>query len=221
MIDLLFPKICQGCETVLHQAEEVLCIFCQSQLAVIAHHRSGDPRMKMLFYGRLRLHYATALLRFEKKGITQALLHRLKYKGQQQIGSYFGKWLGSELAGSKEYAKIDLVVPVPLHPRKKRKRGYNQVDRFGSQIASALGAAYCPRLLKRRGQKRTQVFRSRSSRIMDESTFQLNTTDTLSGKHVLLVDDLITTGMTAELCGRTIWQLKPASLSLATIAIAS
>lgn len=221
MLDLFFPRTCQGCETVLHQGEEVLCIICQSQLTVIAHHRYRDPQMKLLFYGRMRLRYATALLSFKKKGLSQRLLHRLKYKGQQEIGSYFGKWLGSELASSKEHANIDLVIPVPLHPLKKRKRGYNQVDRFARQIANALGAHYRPDFLKRSGQKRTQVFRSRSSRMLDESTFQIKSKEYLTGKHVLLVDDLITTGMTAELCGRTIWQLKPASLSLATIAIAS
>lgn len=221
MLDLLFPRTCQGCDTVLHREEDVLCVGCIAHLPLIAHHRNNDPQMKDLFYGRLPLQEATAMLHFEKKGLTQRLLHRLKYQGHQSIGTFFGKWLGAELFNHEFYHSIQRVIPVPLHPGKLKKRGYNQVDRFARQLAIALGAFYDPDVLCRRGQRRSQVFRSRSSRIMDQSTFWISTTDKLKKQHILLVDDVVTTGMTLELCGQAIWKSQPASLSLATIAIAS
>ncbi|PQB05649.1 ComF family protein [Aureitalea marina] len=221
MLDFLFPRVCHGCETVLYPEENVLCLYCLSKLPILAHHRYQDKQMELFFYGRLRLKYATSLVRFEKKGLTQRLLHKLKYHGKQQIGAFFGKWMGSELACTHLYNQIDLVVPVPLHPKKLRKRGYNQVERFAQEIAGQLRAAYEPTILKREGRRTSQVFRSRSARMLDETTFHVRDGAHLEGKHVLLVDDIITTGMTLELCGKELLKLNPSSLSLVTIAIAS
>ena len=221
MLNLLFPRVCHGCETVLHPGEEVLCLFCLSNLPILAHHRYQDRQMEMIFYGRLPIEYATSLVRFEKKGLTQTLLHKLKYQGQQHIGAFFGKWLGSELASNQLTNRIDRVIPVPLHPKKLKKRGYNQVGRVAQELAAQLKAAYDPSVLVRQGKRTTQVFRSRSSRILDDNTFRPLSDRNFKGQHLLLVDDVLTTGMTLELCGKELLKLKPASLSLATIALAT
>ena len=138
MLNLLFPKVCNGCKTILLKKEEVICTQCRHILPIIGHHNTGNDTMKQLFYGKFLVENATAIIKFQKRGITQELLHNLKYRKQQQISTFFGEWLGSELSEIENYKNIDLVIPVPLHKQKLKKRGYNQVEGFGKAIAAAL-----------------------------------------------------------------------------------
>jgi len=176
--------------------------------------------MKNLFYGRTDIHDATALLHFHKKGLTQTLLHELKYRGGQSIGGIFGEWLGNELRHIPSYEDVDLVIPVPLHVSKLRKRGYNQVAAFGNALAQALNASYREDILIKTYSSGSQVFRRRWGRFENEGIFQLCRWEPISGRHILLVDDIVTTGATLEMCASEIWKGNPCKLSLATIAIA-
>jgi ComF family protein len=176
--------------------------------------------MKRVFYGRVPVENATALLRFQKKGITQRLLHDLKYRGQQEIGRFLGEWLGAELAESEHFKKIDLVIPVPMHKKKLRKRGFNQVTGFGKQIAKALGAEYREDILLKITKTRSQVLKKRLTRFQSEQIFSLEQAEHLYGKHILLVDDIVTTGATLENCAAQLMNKTNARLSLATMAIA-
>lgn len=220
MLNLLFPRICGGCRTPLLKSEKVICTQCRNNLPILCHHRTNSQEMKNVFYGRVALRNATAVLQFQKKGITQQLLHNLKYRGQENISSFFGKWLGSELAETESFSDIDMVVPVPLHKQKLKKRGYNQVSGFGKEIAIALGVPFDENVLLKTSKADSQVFKGRFKRYASEEIFTLTSPETISNKHILLVDDIVTTGATLENCAQQLLKSENVTLSVATIAIA-
>lgn len=220
MLNILFPRVCAGCKNELLKAEEFICAQCLHSLPLACYHRNDDPFMKNIFYGRFAVENATALILFQKQGVTQEILHNLKYKGQKGISAFFGKWLGSELIEQENYQNLDLVIPVPLHKQKLRKRGYNQVEGFGREIALALNIPYRDDILLKITKTSSQVFKKRFSRIGGEEIFAVADSSHLFSKHVLLVDDIITTGATLENCAVQLLKNTNAKVSLATIAIA-
>jgi len=220
MLNLLFPKICSGCKTVLLKSENIICTQCRHNLPLVCHHKTGNKGMKNMFYGKFPVENATAIIKFQKRGITQELLHNLKYRGQQKISGFFGEWLGQELKDLAAYNTIDLVIPVPLHKQKLKKRGYNQVEGFGKEIAKALQVPYNNNLLIKVSKTKSQVFKQRLTRFQSEEIFSLLDARLLENKHILLVDDIVTTGATLENCALQILKAPQVKLSLATIAIA-
>ena len=220
MLNLLFPKSCVSCNTVLLKGETVLCAKCLHGLPLACHHRNNNPAMKNVFYGRFPLEAATSLLFFQKRGSTQELLHQLKYKGRKEISSFLGAWLGAELKDSESFATVDLVIPVPLHKQRLRKRGYNQVEGFGKEIAKALAVPYCDDVLLKVSNTGSQVFKKRFTRFEAETVFTLARQQKIDNKHILLVDDIVTTGATLEQCATHLLQAKGVKLSVATMAIA-
>ena len=220
MLNLLFPRVCMGCKSVLSKHEKILCVACRHELPVASHHKTGSTAMKDIFYGRFAVEQATALLQFQKKGITQELIHNLKYRGQKEIGDFFGSWLGSELSELDHYRAVDMVIPVPLHKQRLKKRGYNQVTGFGREIAKALQIPYYEDVLIKVSKTSSQVFKKRFTRFNSEEIFTVQNKDAITSKHILLVDDLVTTGATLENCALQLLNNTQAKLSLATIAIA-
>ena len=220
MLNLLFPKVCNGCRSVLLASENILCTQCIHSLPIACHHRTGNEAMKTIFYGKFPVLEATAIIKFQKRGITQELLHNLKYRGQKEISSFFGKWLGAELSEIPHYQTVDMIIPVPLHKQKLKKRGYNQVEGFGVEIAKSLGVPYYDDVLIKISKTKSQVFKQRFTRFQSEEIFSLNKPQLISNKHILLVDDIVTTGATLENCALQLLKNTQAKLSLATIAIA-
>lgn len=218
MLNLLFPKICNVCKEPLLKGQEVLCAECIHSLPLALFHKKGSEMLKNKFYGRFLVQNATALIQFQKGGITQELLHNLKYRGNKEISSFFGKWLGAELAEIPGYQKIDLVIPVPLHKQKLKKRGYNQVEGFGKEIASALNIPYNDTILIKVSKTGSQVFKTRILRFETEEVFTVQNLEQINNKHVLLVDDIITTGATLEKCALQLLKAENVSISIATIA---
>lgn len=220
MLNLLFPKICCGCKGLLLKGQEVLCAECIHSLPLASFHKSGNEMLKNKFYGRFLLQNATALFSFQKRGITQQLMHNLKYRGQKEISSFFGKWLGAELAEIEAYKEIDVVIPVPLHKQKLKKRGYNQVEGFGKEIAKALEIPYRDDILLKISKTGSQVFKTRILRFETEEVFIAQNLKAINNKHILLVDDIITTGATLEKCAIQLLKAENVSISIATMAIA-
>lgn len=221
MLNLFFPKVCEACNNVLTDNERIICISCRHQLPVTNFHFDNSEAVKKVVYGRVKLEYATALLHFSKKGIVQQLLHNLKYRGHEHISKFFGKWLGAELKTLSAYKNIDVVIPVPLYKTKLRKRGYNQVAKFGKEIAIALNADYNDSVLIKTKATKTKVFKGRLTRWDDDgAVFDTSENTSLEGKHILLVDDIITTGSTVEACAAVLLKIDNIKLSLATMAIA-
>jgi len=221
LVNLVFPDVCLTCQLQLTDNEKQLCTSCRHKLPLTNYHLNQDNFISRLFYGRAKIETGTALLHFEKKGITQQLIHQLKYKEQQQVGTLLGTWLGTELSNCKDYSNIDLVIPVPLHIKKLRSRGYNQVSKFGQEIATALQVDYTEDVLLKISNTTSQVTKNRFSRWTGKNdTFALSNTHKITGKHILLVDDIITTGATLEACIIELNKAKNIKISIATMSIA-
>ena len=222
LLNLFFPKVCFGCSHLLSDNEDSLCTKCRHDLPITNYHFNNDDALEKIFYGRAKIDHATALLNFEKKGIVQHLLHNLKYKGHEDIGTFLGKWLGHELATVQAYQNIDVVIPVPLHRKKLKHRGYNQVAKFGIEIAKALNANYNDSVLVKITNTKTQVFKKRIARWnSDNEVFTIVNSSSINGKHILLVDDIITTGATIEACVNVLNKAQNIKISIASMAIAS
>ena len=221
LLNLFFPKVCYACYEQLRDNEEDICTNCRINLPVTNLHFNNDNTVLKVFYGRVKIEHGTALLRFEKKGLVQQLMHSLKYKGQESIGILLGDWLGGELSQTEAYKNIDIVIPVPLHKKKIKKRGYNQVTKFGQQVALALGATYKDDILLKITNTDSQTIKKRLARwTSNEELFAIKNKKIIENKHVLLVDDLITTGATMEKCITILNQANNVKISVAAMAIA-
>lgn len=218
MLNLLFPRVCSGCEEVLSDGEKILCIKCRHRIPLANFHNLENDFLKNKFYGRFPVVNATALIQFQKRGLTQDLMHRLKYRGQKELSSFFGEWLGAELCDNPKYREVDMVIPVPLHKQKLKKRGYNQVEGFGKELGKALNVPYRDDILVKISKTGSQVLKSRILRFEAEEVFFNQKIDEIKGKHVLLVDDIITTGATLEKCALQLLKSENVKISIATIA---
>ena len=220
LLNLFFPKVCLGCNSYLGDNESNICITCRHQLPLTNFHLDQNDALKNVFYGRVKLEQATALLHFSKKGIVQQLMHNLKYRGYEDVGLFLGQWLGEELKTIEAYRKIDVVIPVPLHSSKLRKRGYNQVTKFGKEIAKALNVEFNSGVLQKTLATKTQVFKDRILRTSgNAATFSITENQSLRGKHILLVDDIVTTGATIESCANALLKIEGIKISVAAMAV--
>ena len=219
-INLLYPRVCHICEAELLKNENIVCTGCLHDLPVTSYHVDNENPVKKVFYGRLQVQNATALLHFRKKAGVQQLIHNLKYRGHQEIGEFLGDWLGMELKNSGNYDHIQAVIPVPLHQSKLQQRGYNQVEKFGIKIAAHLNAHYYNDILLKTTAMQTQTLKDRISRWGKiEETLEIQNSEKIKGKHILLIDDLVTTGATLEACGHKLQEIEDVKISIATMAI--
>lgn len=218
MLNLLFPRVCVGCDSAISASESYLCVSCRHRLPVTNFHKSGNDILKNKFYGRFPIVHATALFHFQQRGLTQRLMHQMKYRGVKELSSLFGKWLGAELAEIQEFQQIQVVIPVPLHKQKLKKRGYNQVEGFGRELALALQVPYRDDILIKISKTGSQVFKTRILRFDAEEVFSVQNLDEIKNLHVLLVDDIITTGATLENCALQLLKGENIKISVATIA---
>ena len=214
------PETCFGCNAVLYRGEHLLCAFCRNELPLTEYNFSVENAADRLFYGHSRVHKAAALLFYHENGLVPHLIHGLKYRGMEQIGSFFGKWYGALLSRDTGLETMDYVLPVPLHPRKERKRGYNQCALFGMEMARALGAQFSSTLLVRRRSSRTQTVKNRWHRWKGtRDTFIAPFPRDLEGKRILLVDDVITTGATLGSCCEAFEHIPHSGVYIASMAI--
>ena len=221
LINLFFPKVCYACLNLLNDNEDIICMDCRHNLPVTNFHFDNNDRVVKVLYGRAKIENGTALFRFEKEGIVQQLIHNLKYKEHETIGFFLGNWLGNELRTLKAYKDIDVVIPVPLHKNKLKKRGFNQVAKFGQQIAKALDSNYKDDVLIKITNTKSQTNKSRFTRWTNtDELFALKNMEVITNKHILLVDDIITTGATLEACINILNKAKNIKISIATMAIA-
>jgi ComF family protein len=221
LVNLFFPKVCYACYNVLGDNEDTICVDCRNDLPITNFHFNNDESVIKVLYGRSKIEYGTALFRFEKKGPVQQLIHGLKYKGYENIGFVLGNWLGGELNEVEVYKSIDIVIPVPLHKKKLKKRGYNQVTKFGKQIAKELNTEYKEDVLVKITNTKSQTTKERLLRWTNsDELFALKNMEAIDNKHILLVDDIITTGATLEACINVLSQVKNIKISIATMAIA-
>ncbi|NNE02846.1 MAG: ComF family protein [Eudoraea sp.] len=179
-----------------------------------------ENRLDKTFYGRIEVKKAACLFYYSENGIVKNLIHHLKYKNQPQIGDFLGEWFGNILKDDKALPTIHYVIPVPLHPKKLRQRGYNQVASFGSKIATLLQATFADDLLIKTRNSRTQTEKTRMFRMQHGNPlFAIRNEQILQGKNVLLVDDVVTTGATLEACTKALFKCNDVSVYIATMAM--
>ena len=175
-----------------------------------------------IFYGRIRVVKSSSFLFFSENGITQRLIHQLKYKNQEKIGLFFGNWYGQILQENQFLKNIDYVIPVPLHAKKLKKRGYNQVALFAERIAHYIQATYADNILKKTANTKTQTTKTRIGRWHDnKALYTVTNTCDLKYKNVLLVDDVITTGATMELCAQALSKIEGVNIFITSMATVS
>ncbi len=220
LLNLFFPPICAGCDSILLSDESVICTGCRHKIPLTNHHLTKENEAYQKFYGRLPVESATTLCYFHKKGIVQEMIHKLKYKDVEEVGSVMGSWYAEDLKVLSEIQNVNEIIPVPLHKRKLRERGYNQVAMFGKALSSGLEISYNDRLLVRNVYSKTQTKKDRLGRaIANQSVFDVVFCENDHNKHFLLVDDVLTTGSTLEACGRALLKIPGAKISIACIAM--
>ena len=221
LLNLFFPKSCAGCQSFLLTHEIVICTQCRHEIPITNHHTNENNELIRKFYGRIPLEFGAAFFYFHKKGIVQEMMHKLKYKGQEEIGDMVGNWYAEELKDLEQIKAIDYIIPVPLHNKRLRERGYNQVEGFGKALSKNLKIPYEDELLIRKLYTKTQTKKDLLGRIdVIDQVFDVVFSENHHGKHFLLIDDVITTGSTLEACSRALLKIPEAKISIVCMAMA-
>jgi len=222
-VGLIFPRLCLACREPLVTGENHLCTGCRAELPYTDFHLLPPDQNPLgrRFWGKLPVRHALSYLRFVRHGRVQHLLHELKYQGQRDVGTALGQLYGAELHAAGFAHDFDLIVPVPLHPRKLAKRGYNQAAAFANGLAAGLHLPASATALRRTANTDTQTKKNRAERWENvASVFEVENQAEVIGRRILVVDDVLTTGATLEACGAVLLAAGAAEVSIATIACA-
>ena len=216
---LFFPHYCEGCGTDILLDDEMLCTKCSFELPETDFINAIDNPVEKIFYGRINIINAASAFYFTKDSVLQRLLIQLKYKNNKQAGIYLGKKLGQQLKESERFSDIDIIIPLPLNPKKEIIRGYNQAQIICEGIASVWNKPIINNVVIRTHFTETQTHQDRIHRWQNmQSVFAVTNSKVLQNKHILLIDDVITTGATLEACAATILKVPGTKLSIATLA---
>lgn len=218
----IYPSVCVGCGKVLSRNENVFCTYCVHELSKTDFHLHRENAFYKRMWGRLEIQHALSFLYHEKGNKTQSLLHELKYRDKTQAGVSVGMWYGTVLKEMNHpVCKADIILPIPLHAKKKQKRGYNQSDYLAEGLAESLGIEWRSDVLERVTETISQTRKNKYERWENvQNIFRVKRPAAIKGKHVVLVDDVVTTGSTLEVCGKELLSASAGSLSLLTIASA-
>lgn len=220
LLNLFFPKSCAACASFLLTQEIVICTDCRHKLPLTNHHLMEENELTKKFYGRIPLEFGAALFLYHKKGMVQELIHKLKYKGQEDIGEMVGHWFSEDLKSIEIIKSADYIIPVPLHKKRLRTRGYNQVTKFGEALSENLTIPFKDDILIRKVYAKTQTKKNLSGRIdITETTFDVQFDASFHGKHFILIDDVITSGATLESCSRALLKIPNAKISIICMAM--
>jgi ComF family protein len=222
LIGLVFPDFCEVCGTPLVRGENCICLSCLYKMPRTGSWEKEDNDIEKLFWGKADINRACSLFYFRKGSDYRPMIHKLKYKGKYTIGLRLGEELGICLENSALYKDISMLVPVPLHPAKERMRGYNQSELIARGISNIMNRPIEKRNLIRTKYTETQTHKSAAERWENvQSVFDVRNTLRLNGEHILLIDDVITTGATIESCALTILNNCSCKVSIASIGYVS
>lgn len=218
-LSLLFPRLCLSCRNLLVRGEVVLCTDCLVSMARTNFHLKRDNTLEKIFWGRCMVERAAAFSVYNRGSRIRKLIHLLKYKGRKEIGIALGKLYGSVLVESEFMDGIDLMLTVPLHPSRLRKRGYNQSDFIARGLSEKTHVPVIGNILIRSSASSSQTKRGRYERWENVSgLFIVRNADKIAGKHLLLVDDVITTGSTMEACVNALHEAAEVTVSVIALA---
>ncbi len=218
-LHLIFPHNCTGCGSDIVSEEQQLCLRCTEALpSTNFFEQPGNP-VEASFYGRIPVRHAAAAYYFTKDSLIQHLIFQLKYRGNKQIGSYLGMMMGREMLAGNRFNDVDLLIPLPLNPKRELKRGYNQATQICQGIQTVLDKPLLEKAVVRKVYTETQTHMGRINRWQNmDGVFAVNAPEMLQGKHILMVDDVVTTGATLEACAMEILKIPQTTISIATIA---
>ena len=220
-ISLLFPRLCYACVNHLIRNENLICTGCYVLIPRTNYHLQPENPVEQLFWGRCLIERAAAFSYYAKGSRIRNLIHKLKYQGIKEIGYELGRIYAGSLKSSGFTADIDVIIPVPLHPSKKRIRGFNQSEYISSGISDVTGVPVNTYSLVRKVISATQTTRSRFDRWTNvEGIFRVEDAEAIKGKHILLVDDVITTGSTVESCVNELLKVENVKVSVVAIGCA-
>ncbi|TMI73489.1 MAG: ComF family protein [Bacteroidetes bacterium] len=221
LLHLLFPNVCVGCGNDRIRGNSLLCPRCTYAMPQTNFERHAGNPVEKKFWGRLQLSGATARYYFTRESLMQQLMHEFKYRGNIDLGLQLGKLMGASLLQSGRFI-VDALVPLPLFASKEKRRGFNQATILCNGIAGMLGVPVLTKIISRSAYTDTQTKKGRIDRWLNlEGKFVVNDPTTIKGKHVLLVDDVVTTGATLEACGSELLQVPGVQLSIATLCYAA
>lgn len=218
LLNLIYPETCFGCNELILKNEGKICSSCLHDLPQTFHHKIKENNVVEKFYGLLPLEFGTSFLYFKSDGIVKQLIHNLKYRGKEEIGTYLGNIYASDLKELTIEYNVSEIIPVPLHPKRLKKRGYNQVTTFCEALSNQLNIPLNDSLLVRNLYTETQTHKDKEARQYQTNLFEAKFTEQDFGKHFLLVDDVITTGATLEKCAKALLEIPNAKVSIVTIA---
>ena len=221
IIGLFYPSICASCGTSLYKWEKTVCLRCRSLLPHTGYALNEDNPLARIFYGRVRFKAVTACFFFSKEGKVQHLIHELKYKSNTDAGVFLGQELGKTLKEAPLFQGVDYLIPVPLHPKREKERGYNQSLMIAQGIHEVTGIPVGKDYLFRKVNTATQTHKSKEDRWLNvKDIFAVRHPELLEGKYVVLVDDVLTTGATLEACALALSKVPRITISCATAACA-
>jgi ComF family protein len=222
LINLFYPRVCAACGNLLMSKEETVCLSCRYLLPKTLYEKNADNPLAQMFYGQINFHAVTAEFFFSKTGKVQHLLHQLKYEGNQDAGFFLGQQLGESIKEAELFQEIDYIIPIPLHPKKEHIRGYNQSHVIAQGVEDVTEIPIMKDCLYRKVFTSTQTKKSREERWDNvKDIFDIKNGERLKGQHILLIDDVLTTGATLMAAGKTLSQIPDIKISVATAACAA
>ncbi len=222
LLNLFYPNLCIVCEHRTHSKEELFCLDCQYHIHPTEMYKYQNNEFTAHFKGRIDLVNGAALYYYVKGGRIQKAIELLKYKNRPDIGIRLGRFYGSLLKKLPQYSDIDLILPVPLHSIRKIQRGYNQSSLIANGISESLNVMVREDILKRNKATYTQTEKNRMERISNmQKVFEIEKTGLIQNRHILLVDDILTTGATLEACASLLIKSGSVKISMVTLAMAT
>lgn len=221
LLQLFFPNLCASCNKNLFRGEDTICNVCLNDLPKTDFHHFIVNPVSKIFEGRVRLKTATSLFYFNKGGKVQNLMHKLKYKNRPEIGVFLGEIYANSLLESPFYENIDVILPIPIHWKKRKIRGYNQAASFAFGLNKIYKADYSDEYLIKNEFTESQIRKSRYERFENsKEKYQVLAPEKIKDKNILLVDDVITSGSTIESCAQELIHHQAKSIVVASIAFA-
>ena len=221
LINLFYPRVCPACGNLLMKGEETVCLSCLYLLPKTHYENNPENPLAQTFWGQVDFHAVTAEYFFSKTGKVQHLLHQLKYQGNKDAGYFLGQQLGESIRNAEAFQGIDYLVPIPLHPKKEHLRGYNQSFVIAQGVEEKTGIPINKGVLIRKVYTSTQTRKSREERWDNvKEIFDVIDAEVFVSKHVLLIDDVLTTGATLMAAGSTLLKVPDIIVSAAAVACA-
>lgn len=220
LLSLFYPQTCPVCNRILIDGEKFICMHCLFQIPRTHYHLASQNQAEERFRGKIPIRKASAFLYYSKGGKTQKVIAEIKYKGNFRMGEWIGEIMAGEMIRSSFFEDIDMIVPVPLHKKRERQRGYNQAEAISKGVGKGCNIPVNNTCLIRKSGNSTQTRKSIFERWLNtQGIFEVRYPEQVNGKHVLIIDDVLTTGSTIEACAASLLKCKNVKISILTLAI--